>query len=280
MTVRFGAMAIMRDLRYSKSCARYWVISITSSHSALMLLTSSSATSVPMDTMAVALSSSSTCSSRMSEKSRSLARERTPILSTHLAYCMLSVTILTISGKCQPYHSLTRIAYVLISLSSSSSSPMACTIMVSTLSGLNLSLYRPKLCARPRYMAFSWLSPRPVTSVASWARIPRMTSIAASVVDTFKLSFFLMTAASLESATASVSAMSLETTFFLRNFLRPLSMEDSTDAVAAASASVVSLNLENAWSLTIEVAFSGDSNSLAMFSTRLNFPSSRTLNSA
>ena len=68
--------------------------------------------------------------------------------------------IFAISGKCHPYHSykiknssgtlakeaeiwpltLTRIEYMLISLSRSSSSAIACTIIVSTLSGENFSL--------------------------------------------------------------------------------------------------------------------------------------------
>ena len=40
-----------------------------------------------------------------------------------------------------PYHSRTLIAYILISLSKSSNNPMACTIMMSTLSAENFNLY-------------------------------------------------------------------------------------------------------------------------------------------
>ena len=39
--------------------------------------------------------------------------------------------------------------------------PMACTIMVSTLSGLNLSLYRERECERPRAIAFTSVCGRP-----------------------------------------------------------------------------------------------------------------------
>ncbi len=66
------------------------------------------------------------------EKSRSAALVRMPINFTVFANCTLSWIIFASSGKCHPYHSRTLIAYVLSSLSKSSRSPMACTIMVST----------------------------------------------------------------------------------------------------------------------------------------------------
>ena len=45
---------------------------------------------------------------------------------------------------------------------------MACTIMVSTLSGENLSLYRERLCAKPRAMAVMSRSGRPEESSCYW----------------------------------------------------------------------------------------------------------------
>nr|ACN36832.1 unknown [Zea mays] len=53
---------------------------------------------------------SSSSSDNISEKSRLTALTLLPIIFTTLAYCILSVTILVSSGKCQPYHSRTLMA--------------------------------------------------------------------------------------------------------------------------------------------------------------------------
>ena len=68
-TVRLGAMAFMRFFRYSNSCARYSVSLTTWVASCLILMISSGDTSVPMDTSATVLSSSSTASVRISDRS-------------------------------------------------------------------------------------------------------------------------------------------------------------------------------------------------------------------
>jgi len=88
-------------------------------------------------------------------------------------------------------HTLTRIEYMLISLSRSSRSAIACTIMVSTLSGENLSLnlqkrmlvfdqkswvsevYREREWLRPKLMVDRSFGSSPSNSAASWSRIPR-----------------------------------------------------------------------------------------------------------
>ena len=95
-----------------------------------MLARSSGEISVPIDTSAAAFRPASTSSVRMPLKSSPAAQSRVPMNFMDLAYATLSATTLVISGKCQPYHSRTRIAYVLSSLSSSSSRPMACAGVV------------------------------------------------------------------------------------------------------------------------------------------------------
>lgn len=65
-----------------------------------MFATSSSEMSVPMDTCAASFMASSTSGVRMSEKSVSATFARVPMRTTVCAYCRLSETILTISGKC------------------------------------------------------------------------------------------------------------------------------------------------------------------------------------
>ena len=133
-----------------------------------MLFRSSTEISVPMEITAASFRSCSTSSSSVPEKSWSLAVARSPIWIIALAYCMLSAMILVISGKCQPYHSRTRMAYVLSSLSSSSRSPIACTTMVSTLSGENLSLYRDSECDKPSAIGATSASFKPPMSSFSW----------------------------------------------------------------------------------------------------------------
>mmetsp|Transcript_167685 Transcript_167685/g.407580 ORF Transcript_167685/g.407580 Transcript_167685/m.407580 type:complete len:220 (+) Transcript_167685:589-1248(+) len=166
-TVRLGAIAFMRFFRYSFSWARYSVSLTTWVASCFILIVSSADTSVPMDTSATVLSSSSTASVRMPDRSVPWMFSRVPILRMQRAYCRLSVTILPISGKCHPNHSRTRMAYMFTSLSSSSSRLMACTIIVSTLSGENLSLYRDSECASPRlYALWSSLETSPTSALS------------------------------------------------------------------------------------------------------------------
>jgi hypothetical protein len=84
------------------------------------------------------------------ERSAFRALERKPILVTTRAYARLSFRIFASSGKCHPYHSFTRMAYVFSCLSSTSKLAMDWMIIVSTLSGENLSLWRDSECDRPR----------------------------------------------------------------------------------------------------------------------------------
>mmetsp|Transcript_6368 Transcript_6368/g.14143 ORF Transcript_6368/g.14143 Transcript_6368/m.14143 type:complete len:249 (-) Transcript_6368:399-1145(-) len=149
MIERLGAIACILFFRYSQSCVRYSLSSITCVHSMSTFAMSSSLTSVPIEISAASFISFSTSSASTSEKSMALHFVRTPIICTALAYIMLSGTIFPSSGKCHPYHSLSRMAYVFSSLSRSSRRPIACTIIVSTLSGLNLSLYLERECASP-----------------------------------------------------------------------------------------------------------------------------------
>ena len=95
-------------LRYSKSWALYPVMSTTCSARARMFSKSSSLMSVPIETSASSLTCSSISSGRMSLKSVSEQFTLYLILMIVLAYARLSVTTLPISGKCQPYHSRTR----------------------------------------------------------------------------------------------------------------------------------------------------------------------------
>ena len=122
-----------------------------------MFATSSTLSSVPMETSATSRRRLSTLGSSTSLKSnaftlrmggradekagilkvRELAKQhpqisqkgpyllRVPIRATMIAYERWSGMISDNSGKCQPFHSRRRIAYVLISLSRSSSRPIA-----------------------------------------------------------------------------------------------------------------------------------------------------------
>mmetsp|Transcript_16178 Transcript_16178/g.39419 ORF Transcript_16178/g.39419 Transcript_16178/m.39419 type:complete len:245 (-) Transcript_16178:216-950(-) len=206
---------------------------------------SSSEISVPIEICTASLSSCSVSSSRIALNSHDTQLVLIPMALTTLAYWTLSVTILPISGKCQPYHSRTRMAYVLSSLSSSSRSPIACTTIVSTLSGENLSLCRPRECASPRRMILRSSSLVPASRVSRFARTPRMISSTDSLYTQGMSRAVLIALPRPVSYTASVSLMSLSTMFFLRNFLRGLLRELSSMAVAATSASLVSSNFLN-----------------------------------
>ena len=63
-----------------------------------------------MEISAAALSVCSISSGRISDRSEAEVLVRKPTARITLAYAMLSVMILPISGKCQPYHSFTRMA--------------------------------------------------------------------------------------------------------------------------------------------------------------------------
>ena len=206
--------------------------------------------SVPIEISAASFISVSTSSARMSEKSSSLHLVRIRIRCTTLPYMRLSGTIFPSSGKCQPYHSFSRIAYVLSSLSRSSSSPIACTIIVSTLSGENLSLYRESECASP--ICIERISAPDAASIkfSIWLRSPRISCITESSHTHWMLSFSLIAPPSFESPTASTPCTSLLTTFFLRNFFMPALSLPSTSAVADCTASAVSSNLWNCFSFT------------------------------
>mmetsp|Transcript_47520 Transcript_47520/g.117684 ORF Transcript_47520/g.117684 Transcript_47520/m.117684 type:complete len:207 (-) Transcript_47520:577-1197(-) len=110
ITDKLGAIACIRFLRYSHSCVRYSLNSITCVQSISTFSMSSSLTSVPIEISAASFISASTSSASTSEKSMPLHLVRSPIILTALAYIMLSGTIFPSSGKCHPYHSLRRIA--------------------------------------------------------------------------------------------------------------------------------------------------------------------------
>mmetsp|Transcript_65555 Transcript_65555/g.165179 ORF Transcript_65555/g.165179 Transcript_65555/m.165179 type:complete len:265 (-) Transcript_65555:219-1013(-) len=252
MYVKFGAIALMRSFKYSASEALYSVSSMTRSASVLMLLRSSSVISVPMEVSAAALTSSWISSGTPTfERSVSLALVFKPMSLTTLAYARFSVTILPISGKCQPYHSRKRMAKLLSSLSRSSSNPTAWMIMVSTLSGENLSLKRESVCARPKDIDFTSSSSKPSMRAVRCILIPRMISFTPSLNTEISIpSFLLMLPPSVLSRTAKLSATPASTMFFFKNFLRLLPTVPSVSSVQASIASFVSLNLWNAVRLT------------------------------
>mmetsp|Transcript_12147 Transcript_12147/g.28515 ORF Transcript_12147/g.28515 Transcript_12147/m.28515 type:complete len:231 (-) Transcript_12147:84-776(-) len=144
--VRLGATAFMRSVRYAESSLRYAESCTTRSANAQTLATSTSEISIPMEwraasTMARDTSGSSvTCSSPGTLSS--LRSSLRLINITSLANRMLSPTILTSSGKCQEYHSFTRMAKVFRSLSSWSKRQMDWMIMLSARWTLNLTFER------------------------------------------------------------------------------------------------------------------------------------------
>mmetsp|Transcript_76637 Transcript_76637/g.216737 ORF Transcript_76637/g.216737 Transcript_76637/m.216737 type:complete len:317 (-) Transcript_76637:190-1140(-) len=252
MYVRFGAMALMRSFKYSASDARYSVSSITRSHSMRMFVRSSSVISVPMEVSAAALTSAAISSGTPTlENSVSLAFVFMPMSFTTLAYTTFSVTILPISGKCHPYHSRSRMAKLLSSLSRSSRSPTAWMIIVSTLSGENFSLNRDSVCESPSAMDFSSVSLIPSISSVRCILIPRMISFRLSFSTAISMLSFLVTSTpSALSSTASFSPSPGSTMFFLRNFFKLFPATPSVRSVAASIAALVSAKLWNALRLT------------------------------
>mmetsp|Transcript_25885 Transcript_25885/g.103477 ORF Transcript_25885/g.103477 Transcript_25885/m.103477 type:complete len:279 (-) Transcript_25885:44-880(-) len=232
---------------------------------------SESSTSVPIDISAVSLTrrarsssgsrvsvSATDCASASIDVVRKLARM--PTSTTTLAYLRLSLSNPASSGKCQPYHSFARIAYVFTSLSRSSSNPTACTTIVSTLSGENLSLYRDSECDKPSRMAREpnacSLAAVVVTSPSPLqrSRAPRSASLTSWFCTTAMPSFSLIAEPSFASATPSSAPGAALTTCFDRNLRSPLPTFDSTSSVAAVTASEVSLNAANAFSLSVDAA--------------------------
>mmetsp|Transcript_58414 Transcript_58414/g.178116 ORF Transcript_58414/g.178116 Transcript_58414/m.178116 type:complete len:298 (-) Transcript_58414:167-1060(-) len=244
MYVKFGAIAFIRSFKYSAKEMRYSVSSITRSASVWMLAKSSVVISVPIDVSADAFTSPAMSSGTPTLlKSVSLAFGRKPMCLTTFAYARLSVTILPISGKCQPYHSRRRMAKLLSSLSKSSSRPTACMIITSTLSGENFSLKRESVCARPKDMALTSSSSRPSTSAVRCILTPRMISLTLSLsTDTSMPSFLLMLPPKVLSSTARLSDRPASTMFFFKNFFKPLPTVPSVSSVHASMASLVSLN--------------------------------------
>ena len=66
---------------------------------------------------------------------------------------------------------------------------IACTIIVSTLSGLNLSLYLDRLCARPRENAAISFSGSPSIRLFDWLRIHRINSCTLELDSTLMFNF-------------------------------------------------------------------------------------------
>mmetsp|Transcript_52392 Transcript_52392/g.103418 ORF Transcript_52392/g.103418 Transcript_52392/m.103418 type:complete len:265 (+) Transcript_52392:748-1542(+) len=258
MYVKFGAMAFIRNFKYSASDARYSVSSTTRSARVLMLVRSSSVISVPMEVSAAALTSFAMSSGTATLlKSVSLHRVLKPMSRTTFAYAKLSVTILPISGKCQPYHSRRRMAKLLSSLSRSSNKPTACMIITSTLSGENFSLKRDNVWARPSDMALTCSSSRPSTKEVKCILIPRMISLTLSLSTATSMpSFLLILTPKGLSSTARLSAMPASTMFFFKNFFKLLPRVPSVNSVQASMASLVSLNLWNPATVTCFAASS------------------------
>lgn len=136
----------------------------------------------------------------------------------------------------------------------------AWTIIVSTFSGENLSLYRDRECERPKVI---WLScawgKLPDKRLESWALMQRMNSATVESAMHSMSSFLWMDEASLWSKTASFSPLTAD----LRNFLRESDIFPSFKAVAASKASAVSSNLRNCFKDTLENSSNAKSPSLA-----------------
>mmetsp|Transcript_52518 Transcript_52518/g.94201 ORF Transcript_52518/g.94201 Transcript_52518/m.94201 type:complete len:239 (-) Transcript_52518:227-943(-) len=237
-------MAFIRSFRYSESDALYSVSSMTRSLKVLMFPRSSAVISVPMEVSAAERTSSAISSGTPTfEKSSSLAFVLKPMRRTTLAYAKFSVTIFPISGKCQPYHSRSLMAKLFSSLSKSSSRPTAWMIMVSTLSGENLSLKRDSVCARPKDIALTSDSSNPSMSSVTCRRTPRMISLRFSFsTDTSIPSFLLMLLPSVLSSTAKLSLSPASTIFFFRNFFKLFPTVPSVSSVQASMAAFVSAN--------------------------------------
>mmetsp|Transcript_22054 Transcript_22054/g.86720 ORF Transcript_22054/g.86720 Transcript_22054/m.86720 type:complete len:231 (+) Transcript_22054:480-1172(+) len=119
---RLGATTAILRTRYVCRRWRYSPRLTTRFAKALTFSMSKSEISVPIDVRAASTTSLASASSPRSSSSPSTASSVTlllfPIFRAARANMMLSFTIRASSGKCQEYHSFTRMANVLISLSS------------------------------------------------------------------------------------------------------------------------------------------------------------------
>mmetsp|Transcript_2827 Transcript_2827/g.6530 ORF Transcript_2827/g.6530 Transcript_2827/m.6530 type:complete len:263 (-) Transcript_2827:136-924(-) len=146
----------------------------------MMLSMSCSEVSIPMEERAalstfLATSSSPTISSRPGRCSSERAL-LSLIKEAHLANRKLSGTTCFSSGKCQLYHSFTRIANVLMSLSIWSSRAIDWMIMLSALLGLNFTFVREYECPSPNWACSSSPACRGLTKEVKWCLMPRMIS--------------------------------------------------------------------------------------------------------
>eukprot|EP01139_Manchomonas_bermudensis_P004863 Amastigsp_a174404_1229.p3 type:complete len:152 gc:universal Amastigsp_a174404_1229:932-1387(+) len=134
----------------------------------------------PIDDRAAARMRSATAASptisSIAGRCSSESADLTWMAMTRRQYCTLSVTIFMSSGKCHPYHSLTRMAKVLRPLSIWSRSAIDWMIMLSTRFTLNLIFDREYACPRPSCA----LSMSPARSsgmyLSKWLRTPRRSS--------------------------------------------------------------------------------------------------------
>mmetsp|Transcript_37449 Transcript_37449/g.55139 ORF Transcript_37449/g.55139 Transcript_37449/m.55139 type:complete len:238 (-) Transcript_37449:449-1162(-) len=143
---RFGATVAILACKYAKSCWRYSCRATTLPAKRSMWCKSVLEMSIPMDILEAArmrLERSSSRTSLVSSSSFDSSNAlRSPIRRTTLVYWKLLLTWSNSSGKCHEYHSRTRIANVLRSLSIWSMRAMAWMIMLSERLMLNLTLAR------------------------------------------------------------------------------------------------------------------------------------------
>mmetsp|Transcript_14639 Transcript_14639/g.45386 ORF Transcript_14639/g.45386 Transcript_14639/m.45386 type:complete len:260 (-) Transcript_14639:85-864(-) len=177
-----------------------------------MFTQSTSAISPPIDVIAFSYtrSASGSSSSRTaassaltSSASRSMIVWRPCSSSATREYLTGSPTSFPSSGKCQPYHSLTRMPSWLTAVSMWSSKADAWMIMLSLRWTLNLTLLREKACARPHWARMmspaSWFG----SSFSACTRRRRMSSVTDSLETTGTSTASWIAEPSFGSATAS-----------------------------------------------------------------------------
>mmetsp|Transcript_107571 Transcript_107571/g.286257 ORF Transcript_107571/g.286257 Transcript_107571/m.286257 type:complete len:329 (-) Transcript_107571:374-1360(-) len=178
---RFGATKSIFAFKYSCRLLRISESLMTSSAKWSMFVMSISTMSWPIDILmalqiSLATSSAPHASTNLSLFSVGAKESRRRTTRATFAYAMLSVTIFVSSGKCQAYHSLTRIANVLIFLSRLSSSAMQLMMGLSWRFGSSCILLRLKLWPRPRRALSRSSSLRFLTSREKCSRHPRSSS--------------------------------------------------------------------------------------------------------
>mmetsp|Transcript_25193 Transcript_25193/g.57157 ORF Transcript_25193/g.57157 Transcript_25193/m.57157 type:complete len:285 (+) Transcript_25193:516-1370(+) len=178
--LRFGATKSIFAFRYACNVFRMFASLTTSWAKWSMLCMSISTMSWPMDIfIAFAISSATSSEPQTSISSvilSDLKSSRTPMIRDTCAYTMLSVTIFVSSGKCQAYHSRTRIAKVLMFLSRPSSRAIVLMMGLSWRFGSSCILLRLKLCPRPSRAFSKSTSLRFLTSLLKCRRHPRRSS--------------------------------------------------------------------------------------------------------